>query len=248
MEHTDHQIGRILDTLEELGVLDNTLIYLIIGDNGASAEGTPNGTFNEMISLNGAAEFETTEFMADRIDEFGTPRGLQPLRGGLGPGHEHPIPVDQAGGLAFRRDPERDHRPLAQRFRGQGRAAQASSTTSSTSAATILQVAGLPEPTFVNGIQQMPYPRRLHGLCLRPARRGRSAGDPVLRGGLQPRHLPQGLDGGHPAQRALGLRRRAPRARRRRLGALRHHPSTGPRPTISPPSTRRSCGTSSGSG
>ena len=73
MEHTDHQIGRLVDTLEELGQLDNTLIYLIIGDNGASAEGTPNGTFNEIISLNGAAAFETTEFMAERIDEFGTP-------------------------------------------------------------------------------------------------------------------------------------------------------------------------------
>ena len=55
MEHTDHQIGRLLTTLEELGISDNTLVYLIIGDNGASAEGTPNGTFNELISLNGLA-------------------------------------------------------------------------------------------------------------------------------------------------------------------------------------------------
>ena len=64
MEHTDHHIGRLLDAIEALGVMDDTLVYLIIGDNGASAEGTPNGTFNEMISLNGAAEFETTEFMS----------------------------------------------------------------------------------------------------------------------------------------------------------------------------------------
>ncbi len=42
-----------------------------------------------MISLNGAAAFETVEFMAARIDEFGTPDGLQPLRGGLGARHEH---------------------------------------------------------------------------------------------------------------------------------------------------------------
>ena len=74
MEHTDHQVGRLVDALGELGVLDDTLIYLIIGDNGASAEGTPNGTFNEIISLNGAAAFETTEFMAQRIDEFGGPK------------------------------------------------------------------------------------------------------------------------------------------------------------------------------
>ena len=46
---------------------------LIVGDNGASAEGTPNGTFNEIISLNGAAAFETTEFVSQHIGWFGTP-------------------------------------------------------------------------------------------------------------------------------------------------------------------------------
>ena len=73
LEHVDHHVGRVIDTFEELGVLDDTLIYYMIGDNGASAEGTPNGTFNEMLSLNGAATFETPEFMAAHIDEFGTP-------------------------------------------------------------------------------------------------------------------------------------------------------------------------------
>ena len=59
LEHVDHHVGRLIDTLEELDVLDDTLIFYMIGDNGASAEGTPNGTFNEMLSLNGAASFET---------------------------------------------------------------------------------------------------------------------------------------------------------------------------------------------
>ncbi|MFF1876190.1 sulfatase-like hydrolase/transferase, partial [Kitasatospora herbaricolor] len=71
MEHTDHEVGRVVDALEDLGILDETLIYVIVGDNGASAEGTPNGTFNEMISLNGLAALETEDFMASRIDEFG---------------------------------------------------------------------------------------------------------------------------------------------------------------------------------
>src|SRR5207248_9595996 len=71
LEHTDHHVGRLIDTLESLGILDDTLIYAIVGDNGASAEGTPNGTFNEIISLNGAAQFETAEFMAEHIDGFG---------------------------------------------------------------------------------------------------------------------------------------------------------------------------------
>ena len=61
-----------IDALDDLEVLDDTLVYYIVGDNGASAEGTPQGTFNETITLNGAAGIETTEFMASRIDQFGT--------------------------------------------------------------------------------------------------------------------------------------------------------------------------------
>ena len=73
LEHTDHHIGRLIDTLEELGALDDTLVYYIIGDNGASAEGTVNGTFNELLTLNGLTDVETAEFMASRIDDFGGP-------------------------------------------------------------------------------------------------------------------------------------------------------------------------------
>ena len=74
LEHTDHHIGRLMDALQDLGVLEDTLVYVIIGDNGASAEGTVNGTFNEAITLNGASALETVEFMSSRIDDFGTPR------------------------------------------------------------------------------------------------------------------------------------------------------------------------------
>ena len=70
---TDHHVGRLIDSLEELEVLENTLVYYIIGDNGASAEGTPNSCFNELVILNGAIGLETTEFMVSRIDDFGTP-------------------------------------------------------------------------------------------------------------------------------------------------------------------------------
>ena len=59
--------------LYDLGVLDDTLVYYIVGDNGASAEGGVHGCFNELIPLNGAGALETTEFMAARIDTFGTP-------------------------------------------------------------------------------------------------------------------------------------------------------------------------------
>ncbi len=84
LEHTDHHVGRLIDALEELGVLDNTLVYYIIGDNGASAEGTLNGTFNEMINFNGAAALETPEFMIEPARRLRRAGLLQPLRGRLG--------------------------------------------------------------------------------------------------------------------------------------------------------------------
>ncbi|MFI5428565.1 sulfatase-like hydrolase/transferase [Aeromicrobium sp. UC242_57] len=49
LEYADHHTGRLLDALDDLGVLDDTLIYVIIGDNGASAEGTMKGTTNEKL-------------------------------------------------------------------------------------------------------------------------------------------------------------------------------------------------------
>ena len=64
LEHTDYHLGRLIDALEDLGVLEDTLVYYVIGDNGASAEGTVQGSFNELMMLNGAAALETTEFMA----------------------------------------------------------------------------------------------------------------------------------------------------------------------------------------
>ncbi len=50
------------------------MIYYIIGDNGALAEGTLNGCFNEMTTLNGMPGIETTEFLLSKIDDFGTPK------------------------------------------------------------------------------------------------------------------------------------------------------------------------------
>jgi arylsulfatase A-like enzyme len=72
LEHIDHQVGRVTDAIEELGALENTLVYYIVGDNGASAEGTVNGTLNELLTLNGAAALETTESLVGRIADFGT--------------------------------------------------------------------------------------------------------------------------------------------------------------------------------
>ena len=51
--YTDHEIGRVIQAVEDMGKLDNTLIIYISGDNGASAEGSPNGTPSEVLQFNG---------------------------------------------------------------------------------------------------------------------------------------------------------------------------------------------------
>jgi arylsulfatase A-like enzyme len=53
LAYTDHEIGRVIQAVEDMGKLDNTLIIYISGDNGASAEGTPLGTPNEGLTFNG---------------------------------------------------------------------------------------------------------------------------------------------------------------------------------------------------
>ena len=73
LENTDHHVGLLLDTLDELSILGDTLIYAIIGDNGASAEGSLQGTFNEMVTLAGFGALESAEFLSSRIDKFGGP-------------------------------------------------------------------------------------------------------------------------------------------------------------------------------
>jgi arylsulfatase A-like enzyme len=71
LEHTDAQVGRVVDHLDALGELDDTIV-LVMSDNGASAEGGPRGSFNEMFFFN--LEPESLEENLRRIDDLGTPR------------------------------------------------------------------------------------------------------------------------------------------------------------------------------
>ncbi len=70
-EHTDHEVGRLVNQLEAIGELDNTLFFYIVGDNGASAEGGPEGTYNEMMALNGIVG--KADQMLGHIDDWGSP-------------------------------------------------------------------------------------------------------------------------------------------------------------------------------
>jgi arylsulfatase len=56
LSQTDYNAGRVLDAIEQLGQLDNTLVIYIVGDNGASPEGLLNGTLNEIATINGITE------------------------------------------------------------------------------------------------------------------------------------------------------------------------------------------------
>jgi arylsulfatase len=68
-EHTDAQVGRLVDALAELGCLDDTLIFYILGDNGASPEGGPLGSVNEYLEWNGVKV--TAEDILAQADELG---------------------------------------------------------------------------------------------------------------------------------------------------------------------------------
>jgi arylsulfatase len=70
-EHTDHEVGRLVAQLEAIGELENTLFFYIVGDNGSSAEGGPEGTYNEMMALNGI--IGKADQMMDHIEAWGDP-------------------------------------------------------------------------------------------------------------------------------------------------------------------------------
>ena len=75
LDMTDHEIGRLLDAVEETGQADNTMIIFVYGDNGTSAEGGANGMFSEMTYFNGVQE--TVEDMLKKYDKWGGPKPIR---------------------------------------------------------------------------------------------------------------------------------------------------------------------------
>jgi arylsulfatase A-like enzyme len=155
LEHVDHHAGRLVDALEQLGVLEDTLIYYIVGDNGASAEGTLQGTFNEMISLNGMAELETPEFLLSRLDKLGGPESAPHYA--VGWAHAMCTPYQWTKQVASHWGGTRNgtivHWPKGITSKGELRH-QFHHVIDV--APTVLEAAHIPEPTMVNGIDQEP--------------------------------------------------------------------------------------------
>ncbi|HEY9410423.1 MAG TPA: arylsulfatase [Jiangellaceae bacterium] len=155
MEHTDHHVGRLIDALASLDLLDDTLIYCMIGDNGASAEGDLHGTFNEIINLNGANALQSTEFMAARIDKFGTPEAYNHYAVGWALAMDTPYQWTKqvASHWGGTRNGTIVHWPNG--FEATGQIRNQFHHVIDV-APTVLEAAGLPHPSFVHGIQQAP--------------------------------------------------------------------------------------------
>lgn len=155
LEYTDHHVGRLLDTLERLGVLDDTLVYYIIGDNGASAEGTLNGTFNEMLNFNGMSALETPKFLIERLDQYGGPESYNHYA--VGWAHAMDTPYQWTKQVASHWGGTRNgtivHWPKGITPKDEMRW-QFHHVIDV--APTILEAAGLPQPISVNGVQQAP--------------------------------------------------------------------------------------------
>ena len=161
-ENADWNVGRVIDAIEEMGELDNTLVIYIWGDNGASMEGTLTGTFNELTMLNGIPL--TDEQQLQLVLKWG---GLEAWGSDmLGPHYsaawawagDCPFQWGKqvASHLGGTRDPMVVHWPKHMQEQG-GLRSQFTHVTDV--GPTILEAAGVPQPTSIDGVEQQP----MHG-------------------------------------------------------------------------------------
>lgn len=150
--HTDDQVARLLTALEEQGVLDNTLVLYILGDNGSSAEAGFYGTFNEMAYQNDV--LMTAADILPHLDEIGGPKSFNHMPAGWAQAMNTPyqwskIVASHWGGTRT---------GMIARMPGRIPAGQTRShfTHVIDVVPTILELAGLPAPRQVNGIDQKP--------------------------------------------------------------------------------------------
>jgi len=155
MEQTDYHVGRVIDALSDLKILDETVVYVIVGDNGASAEGSLQGTFNEMVTLGGFGHLETAESLMPRIDEFGAPTSYNHYA--VGWAHAMDTPYQWTKQVASHWGGTRNgaivHWPKGIKNKGEIRT-QFHHVIDV--APTVLELAGVPQPLMVNGVLQRP--------------------------------------------------------------------------------------------
>ncbi len=152
-EHTDQEVGRLVQAIEDMGQMENTLFVYIVGDNGASAEGGPEGTFNEMLALNGIVSDVSSQL--GHLDEWGGPNTYPHFA--VGWAHAMNTPFQWTKQVASHFGGTRNgmvmHWPRRIQARGEVRS-QFHHVIDV--APTVLEAATLPEPKVVNGTPQYP--------------------------------------------------------------------------------------------
>ncbi len=154
LEYADHHVGRLIDALQDLEILDDTLVYYIIGDNGASAEGSLSGTTDELL-IGEAPDLNTQQWMIDHIDDLGTPRAYNHYA--VGWAHAMCTPYQWTKQIASHWGGTRNgtivHWTNGIQARGELRN-QFHHVIDV--APTVLEAAQLPPPTMVHGVLQAP--------------------------------------------------------------------------------------------
>ena len=153
-EHTDNEVGRLVDAIEALGEMDNTLFIYVFGDNGSSAEGGLNGTFNETIVLNGLPD--PVEDQLQYMDEWGGPTSYPHFQAGWAVATNTPFQWTKqvASHYGGTRNPLVVHWPDGISAKGEIRSQWHHVTDI---APTVMEAAGLPFPNSVNGAIQKPF-------------------------------------------------------------------------------------------
>ena len=153
-EHTDMEIGRLIDGIEATGQLDNTLIFYIIGDNGTSAEGGMNGMYNEMTYFNAVPE--TVEDMLKNYDNWGDETTYPHMAAGWAIAGNTPFKWTKqvASNYGGTRNPVIVQWPKGITGKGEVRSQWHHVIDV---VPTVLEAAKLPFPKSVNGVEQVPF-------------------------------------------------------------------------------------------
>ena len=153
LSHCDYQMGRILEAIEGTGQLDNTLVIYIQGDNGASGEGTPQGLLNEMSVFNNIRE-DFKEVMR-RMDELGGPTTFNHYP--VGWAHAMDTPFQWTKQIASHFGGTRNGMVISWPARIKDKGGIRTQFASVIDIApTLLEAAGVPAPTSINGVPQKP--------------------------------------------------------------------------------------------
>ncbi len=152
-EYTDHEVGRLLELLKEKGILDNTLVYYVVGDNGASAEGTMTGSINELSCLNGLTE--NFDDVYKKMDQWGGPMTYPHFAVGWAVAGDAPFGYTKqvASDFGGTRNGVVVHWPNGIKAKNEVRSQFCHAIDI---APTVFEACKVPAPKMVNGIEQRP--------------------------------------------------------------------------------------------